>query len=151
MKRPIPTSAYVEHFDPELDHHRAWLQAELEQLVRHDPQALEEGGSLRRLWNRHQEGNLAAATGSRSPNPLVGVPCFQQRDSAKRSQRDRSCFSFSCAMLLEAIWPGSLPGSNGDDAYLAVVERYGDTTDATAQLQALANPLRHHRPAGAGR
>ncbi len=49
MNRPIPTWAYVEDFDPELDHHRAWLQAVLEQLVRHDPQALEEGVSLRRL------------------------------------------------------------------------------------------------------
>jgi hypothetical protein len=49
MNRPISAGDYVEHFDPELDHHRAWLQAVLEQLVRHDPQALEEGVSLRRL------------------------------------------------------------------------------------------------------
>jgi hypothetical protein len=139
MSRPIRAGDYVEHFDPELPHHRAWLQAVLEQLVGHDPQALEEGGSLRRLWIEHQEDTLAAATGSRHPNPLVGVPCFQQRDSAQRSQRDRSCFSSSCAMLLEAIRPGTLPGSNGDDAYLAVVQRYGDTTDANAQLQALAH------------
>jgi hypothetical protein len=139
MSSSIPASAYVEHFDPELPHHRAWLQAVLEQLVGHDPQALEEGGSLRRLWIEHQEATLAAATSSRHPNPLVGVPCFQQRDSAQRSQRDRSCFSSSCAMLLEALKPGTLPGANGDDAYLAVVQRYGDTTDANAQLQALAH------------
>jgi hypothetical protein len=147
MNRPIPAGDYVEHFDPELPHHRAWLEAVLEQLVSHDPQALQEGGSLRRLWIQHQQDTLAAeqaagqaaATGSRYPNPLVGVPCFQQRDSAQRSQRDRSCFSSSCAMLLEAIRPGTLPGVNGDDQYLAVVQRYGDTTDATAQLQALAH------------
>ena len=139
MNRPIRAGDYVEHFDPELPHHRAWLQAVLEQLVGHDPQALEEGGTLRRLWTQHKEDTLAAATGNRYPNPLAGVPCFQQRDSAQRSQRDRSCFSSSCAMLLEAIRPGTLPGSNGDDAYLAVVQRYGDTTDANAQLQALAH------------
>jgi hypothetical protein len=150
MSRPIRAGDYVEHFDPELDHHRAWLQAVLEQLVALDPAALEEGGSLRRLWVQHQEDTLAAgeaeaqaaATGSRPsrhPNPLVGVPYFQQRDSAQRSQRDRSCFSSSCAMLLESLKPGTLPGANGDDAYLAVVQRYGDTTDATAQLQALAH------------
>jgi hypothetical protein len=151
MNRPIPAGDYVEHFDPELPHHRAWLQAVLEQLVGHDPQALEEGGSLRRPWIEHQQDTLAAeqaaeqaaATGSRHPNrypnPLVGVPYFQQRDSAQRSQRDRSCFSSSCAMLLEALKPGTLPGVNGDDAYLAVVQRYGDTTDAGAQLQALAH------------
>jgi hypothetical protein len=149
MNRPIPAGDYVEHFDPELDHHRAWLQAVLEQLVALDPAALEEGGSLRRLWVQHQQSALAAgeaegqaaATGSRPsrhPNPLVGVPYFQQRDSAQRSQRDRSCFSSSCAMLLEALKPGTLPGANGDDQYLAVVQRYGDTTDAGAQLQALA-------------
>ena len=147
MTSPISAGDYVEHFDPELPHHRVWLQAVLEQLVSHDPQALEEGGSLRRLWIEHQQdtqatAEQAAATGSRPschPNPLVGVPYFQQRDSAQRSQRDRSCFSSSCAMLLEALKPGTLPGANGDDAYLAVVQRYGDTTDAGAQLQALAH------------
>ena len=69
----------------------------------------------------------------------MGVPYFQQRDCAQRSQRDRTCFSSSCAMLLEALKPGTLPGANGDDQYLAVVQRYGDTTDAGAQLQALAH------------
>jgi len=47
MSHPIPTGDYVEHFDPELPHHRAWLLAVLEQLVAHEPQALEEGGTLR--------------------------------------------------------------------------------------------------------
>ena len=98
----------------------------LEQLVCHDPQALEAGGALRRLWIQHQEATR------------VGVPYFQQRDSAQRSQRDRSCFSSSCAMLLDALKTGTLPGSNSDDQYLAVVQRYGDTTDANAQLQPLA-------------
>jgi hypothetical protein len=73
------------------------------------------------------------------PNPLVGVPRFQQRDSEQPSQRDRTCFSSSCAMLLEAIKPGTLKGANGDDQYLEVVQRFGDTTDARAQLRALAH------------
>jgi GH24 family phage-related lysozyme (muramidase) len=81
----------------------------------------------------------AAACVIRHPNPLVGVPRFQQRDSAQLAQRDRSCFSSSCAMLLEAIKPGTLKGPNGDDQYLAVVQRFGDTTDASAQLRALAH------------
>ena len=33
MSRSIPAGDYVEHFDPELPHHRAWLLAVLEQLV----------------------------------------------------------------------------------------------------------------------
>jgi len=310
MRRPIPAGDYVEHFDPEIPHHRAWLLAVLEQLVAHEPQALEEGGTLRRLWSAHQaaageapaplvdipaavavalplvkefegcrltaypdpegggepwtigwgstrdlqgrpfkegdrisqeeadallrsrleddwrrlrdcipiykalsvnrqaallsftyncgprwfgaqgfdtlskalkagqleavpaalmlyvnpggpseaglrrrrkaEGALWSASpeqgsppspdrGSSHPNPLVGMPRFQQRDSAQLAQRDRTCFSSSCAMLLEAIKPGTLKGANGDDQYLAVVQRFGDTTDANAQLQALAH------------
>jgi hypothetical protein len=75
----------------------------------------------------------------RHPNPLVGVPRFSQRDSAQLSQRDRTCFSSSCAMLLETLKPGTLKGANGDDQYLAVVQRFGDTTDASAQLRALAH------------
>lgn len=33
----------------------------------------------------------------------------------------------------------TLPDANGDDQYLAVVQRYGGTTDANTQLQALAH------------
>ncbi|MCS5698442.1 glycoside hydrolase family protein [Cyanobium sp. FGCU-52] len=319
MNHPIPAGDYVEHFDPELPHHRAWLLAVLEQLVAHEPQALEEGGTLRRLWTAHQaaagagpapvadipaavavalplvkefegcrleaypdpetggepwtigwgsttygdgspvkqgdrisqeladallagrlerdwrslrdcipvykalttnqqaallsftyncgpnwfgtgfstltkalqagaleqvpaalmlyvnpggpteaglrrrrkaEGALWSASPDRGgtgspdqgnnnppagggviqhPNPLVGVPRFQQRDSAQLAQRDRTCFSSSCAMLLEAIKPGTLKGGNGDDQYLAVVQRFGDTTDVNAQILALAH------------
>ncbi len=36
MSRPIPAGDYVEHFDPEIPHHRAWLLAVLEQLVAHE-------------------------------------------------------------------------------------------------------------------
>jgi GH24 family phage-related lysozyme (muramidase) len=314
MSRSIPAGDYVEHFDPEIPHHRAWLLAVLEQLVAHEPQALEEGGTLRRLWSARQaaaggepapvadipaavavalplvkefegcrltaypdpetgaepwtigwgstrdsqgrpfkegdrisqeqadallrsrleddwrrlrdcipvykalsvnrqaallsftyncgprwfgaqgfdtlstalkagqleavpaalmlyvnpggpseaglrrrkaEGALWSASSDRGstpspdrvppgpvgsyPNPLVGVPRFQQRDSAQLAQRYRTCFSSSCAMLLEAIKPGTLQGTNGDDQYLAVVQRFGDTTDANAQLRALAH------------
>jgi hypothetical protein len=108
----------------------------------------QEGGPLCRLWSTVPAedacGPAEAPSGSSGrphpyPNPLVGVPYFQQRDSAQRSQRDRTCFSSSCAMLLEAVKPGSLLGANGDDQYLAVMQRYGDTTDAGAQLQALAH------------
>lgn len=311
MSRSIPAGDYVEHFDPDLPHHRAWLLEVLEQLVAHEPQALEEGGTLRRLWTARQapaaeggsaplantpaavavalplvkefegcrltaypdpetggepwtigwgstrdsqgrpfkegdrinqeqadallrsrleddwrrlrdciptykalsvnrqaallsftyncgprwfgaqrfdtlsnalkagqleavpaalmlyvnpggpseaglrrrrkaEGALWSASpdqgskpspdrGSSHPNPLVGVPRFQQRDSAQLAKRDRTCFSSSCAMLLEAIKPGTLQGANGDDQYLAVVQRFGDTTDANAQISALAH------------
>ena len=68
-------------------------------------------------------------------NPLQ-VQFFSQRDSATEHAM-RMCFSSSCAMLLEALKPGTLKGPNGDDLYLGRVLRYGDTTEAPAQIKAL--------------
>jgi hypothetical protein len=68
MSRSIPAADYVEHFDPELAHHRAWLLSVLEQLVAHEPQALEEGGTLRRLWTA-QQGGLASSPVAALPLP----------------------------------------------------------------------------------
>jgi len=158
MSSSIPTSAYVEHFDPELAHHRAWLLAVLERLVASDPRALEEGGTLRRLWTDHQQSAVSATQSQqpRAPQPLpevsspvpasaeapcgnpLSVPWFCQLDSSTYQAR-RMCFSSSCAMLLAFLRPGVLSGANGDDQYLQRVLRYGDTTDAAAQLQALAS------------
>ncbi len=146
MSSPIPARDYVEHFDPELPHHRAWLLAVLEQLVAHDPKALEEGGILRRLWTARQKAVVAdppptpaspPAIAASHGNPL-SVPWFAQLDSATDQAR-RMCFSSSCAMLLTFIKPGVLTGSNGDDQYLARVRQFGDTTDAAAQIRALAS------------
>ena len=67
MSRSIPAGDYVEHFDPELAHHRAWLQAVLERLVALEPQALEEGGTLRRLWTARK-----AAYGA-APAPMADL------------------------------------------------------------------------------
>jgi len=158
MSNSIPAGDYVEHFDPELAHHRAWLLAVLERLVASDPRALEEGGTLRRLWTDHQQSAVSATQSQlpRRPLPLpetssgvhasaeaprgnpLSVPWFSQLDSSTDQAR-RMCFSSSCAMLLAFLRPGVLSGANGDDQYLQRVRRYGDTTDAAAQLQALAS------------
>ncbi|MEA5417355.1 C39 family peptidase [Synechococcus sp. BA-132 BA5] len=148
MSRPIPAGDYVEHFDTELAHHRAWLLAVLEHLVDHEPQALQEGGTLRRLWTADQAAETrspelttlvpaqAITTNSRG-NPF-SVPWFAQLDSATDQAR-RMCFSSSCAMLLAFLKPGVLSGPNGDDQYLARVHQFGDTTDPGAQIKALAS------------
>jgi hypothetical protein len=148
MSHPIPASAYVNHFDPALPHHRIWLLAVMEHLVAHEPQALEEGGTLRRLWTA-QQGGVASSPGPSLPipapprkppsraNPLP-VPWFAQLDSATDQAR-RMCFSSSCAMLLAFLKPGVLKGSNGDDQYLARVCQFGDTTDPAAQIKALVS------------
>ncbi|MEN9492286.1 MAG: Synechococcus phage [Pseudomonadota bacterium] len=72
----------------------------------------------------------------RSKSNPIQVRYFSQRDSATEHAL-RMCFSSSCAMLLEALKPGTLTGPNGDDAYLGRVLRYGDTTEATSQIKAL--------------
>lgn len=70
-------------------------------------------------------------------NPLQ-VPWYAQLDSATPEAR-RMCFSSSCAMLLQYLKPGTLKGPNGDDQYLKRVQTFGDTTDVTAQIKALAS------------
>ena len=126
---------------------REWKQVPAALMRYVNPGGPSEAGLRRRrkaeaaLWSAAPlKTNEAAAPQERGfPNPLVGVPRLGQRDSAQIAQRDRSCFSSSCAMLLEALKPGTLKGPNGDDQYLAVVQRFGDTTDANAQIKALAH------------
>lgn len=60
---------------------------------------------------------------------------FSQRDNYRDASR--TCFSSSCAMLLESLKPGTLPGDRGDDKYIQTVFSIGDTTEASVQLEAL--------------
>lgn len=67
------------------------------------------------------------------------VPYYSQRDSTVAGQANRMCFSSSCAMLVAYLRPGAISGASADDQYLKTVLRFGDTTDANAQLKALAH------------
>jgi GH24 family phage-related lysozyme (muramidase) len=60
------------------------------------------------------------------------VPYFSQRDNSKDPMR--TCFSSSCAMLLATLDPDAI---GSDDEYIKEVYKFGDTTEATAQLKAL--------------
>ena len=57
---------------------------------------------------------------------------FSQLDNGDQS--NRTCFSSSCAMLAKWYKPDSI---EDDLEYLAIVNRYGDTTQVQAQLDAL--------------
>jgi len=92
-------------------------------------------------WNWLQEqltadqlNTFAAAYRSAPPvstaNPLA-VPYQSQLDNAS-GQGSRECFSSSCAMA--AMFWGKV---KNDDEYNRVRAKYGDTTDAGAQLHAL--------------
>lgn len=61
----------------------------------------------------------------------IKVPYFSQLDNASGTGY-RECFSSSCAML--AAFHGKV---KGDDEYNTLRARYGDSTDAQAQLAAL--------------
>lgn len=74
------------------------------------------------------------------PDLILPVPYFSQRDSALPGQGPRMCFSSSCAMLLKYVKPKALPDSaNADDTYLQQVFKFGDSTEAWAQIRALAS------------
>ena len=67
------------------------------------------------------------------PKKLVlDVPYYSQRDNKKDPLR--SCFSSACAMLLKYVKPNSI---TSDDEYMVTVYKYGDTTEASAQVTAL--------------
>ena len=68
---------------------------------------------------------------------VIAVRYFSQRDNYRDASR--TCFSSSCAMLLETLKPGSCPGEKGDDIYVHRVFEFGDTTDAYVQVKALAS------------
>jgi uncharacterized protein YvpB len=70
---------------------------------------------------------------------LLKVPYYSQRDSNQPAQALRMCFSSSCAMLLSYLKPGAITGPAADDQYLKRVQQYGDTTEAGAQIKALAS------------
>lgn len=72
---------------------------------------------------------------SSAKSVTLRVPYFPQRDNYRDAYR--TCFSSSCAMLVEFLRPGTLPGSKGDDTYIRKVFSYGDTTHSDVQLRAL--------------
>lgn len=62
---------------------------------------------------------------------------YLQTDSATGNGY-RMCFSSTCAMAVKYLKPEALKGSNADDNYLKTVLKYGDTTQASAQIKACA-------------
>jgi len=74
----------------------------------------------------------AASNGASNGAIQLPVPYFSQRDNLQ--QADRTCNTSSCAMVAKFL------GANisGDDEYFQYVIKYGDTTDHSAQTQALA-------------
>jgi hypothetical protein len=125
----VRLTEHVKHTNLTLSHHIAFWNAVEAKLP---PGSLEASGELGSIWRASVSAKPPAIT-----NPLR-VPYYSQRDSGTQHAH-RMCFSSSCAMLLEALKPGTLVGANGDDIYLGRVFKYGDTTDSQAQIKALAS------------
>jgi hypothetical protein len=69
---------------------------------------------------------------------ILNVPQYYLQGDSRTIHGDRMCFSSSMAMGVKYLWPQSLLGSNADDDYLRTVLKYGDTTNAAAQVKAAA-------------
>ena len=67
---------------------------------------------------------------------VLSARYFSQRDNYRDASR--TCFSSSCAMLLEYL-KLALSWNQGDDIYVHRVFEYGDTTDAYVQVKALGS------------
>ncbi|QPN69923.1 C39 family peptidase [Synechococcus sp. CBW1108] len=95
-------------------------------VISADPEVLTEATPWRQTFSSAPPAPPAAA----HANPLP-VAWENQNDNASGTGY-RECFSSSCAML--ARYWGKV---TGDDAYNVIRARYGDSTDAQAQLAAL--------------
>jgi hypothetical protein len=67
---------------------------------------------------------------------VLNVPYYSQRDNVTSGNdtASRTCFSSSCAMAAKFLNPKSI---TGDDDYIKKRQKYGDTTDASAQIACL--------------
>ena len=97
------------------------------------------GGGNWFIYAPHWDGLPKASTDKKQTTggKVLDVPYFSQRDNYRDSSR--TCFSSSCAMLVEFLKPGTLPGSRGDDKYVEQVFKRGDSTDSSVQLRTLAH------------
>lgn len=86
-------------------------------------------------WEVEEKDQNTPPTPANSGEKVLDTRYFSQRDNYRDASR--TCFSSSCAMLLETLKPGTLPGERGDDKYVQTVFSIGDTTEAWVQLQAL--------------
>lgn len=96
----------------------------LDQRAGHVQIELPDGGGTWWVFGPHTEGlNLGVQ---------LKVPYQSQRDNYRDASR--TCFSSSCAMALMFLRPGVI---GSDDDYIEQVFRFGDSTDASAQIRAL--------------
>jgi GH24 family phage-related lysozyme (muramidase) len=127
---PIQLLNAVRHHKERAHQQEAWLQLE-RSLTAEQRNAFEE------VFRTHRTRSIEALKPQTPGRIQLPVPYLSQNDSVT-SQGSRMCFSSSCAMAAAFLKPAALNGPGQlDDQYLALVQRHGDTTDASAQVAAL--------------
>ena len=102
----------------------------------HTKVSLAYGGGNWFIYDDHWKGAKVNPTPvTKGEGVVLDTPYFSQRDNYRDA--GRTCFSSSCAMLVETLKPGTLPGDKGDDKYVQTVFSIGDTTEAWVQVKAL--------------
>lgn len=116
---------FFKYFDEKNPKHVAAVE-ELENILREKhPNLIQDSAN----WVRVYRTKLADS------NVVLDVPFYSQLDNY--TQKDKTCNSSCCAMVLEYLLPGTLNGLRGDDAYLKKVLQIGDSTDHTVQTKVL--------------
>jgi hypothetical protein len=113
--------------DPKNPKHRAAYDDLYEKIKALDPALLTDEANWVRIYRTKDEAKVPS---------VLDVPYFSQRDNYPSGDdtASRTCFSSSCAMAAKFLNPKSI---TGDDDYIKKRQKYGDTTDASAQIACL--------------
>lgn len=105
----------------------------------HSKVTLDYGAGIWYIYNPHWEvEGINAIDREANKHTILKVKYFPQRDS-RTTHAHRMCFSSSCAMMADYLNPNAIDvAEQEDDFYMKnYVFRYGDTTNSSAQIQAL--------------
>ena len=124
MAEPVRLSELFKYYKHGLPYQDAAVKMLEEKLMAAYPDLMSRDQEWFKVWS--QAGKQAA-----SKNLVLNVPYESQRDN-KSGTGFRECFSSSAAMV--AKFYGKV---GSDDEYNSIRSRFGDSTDASNQLQAL--------------
>jgi hypothetical protein len=123
VSAPIKLSDLFKYYKHGLPHQMAAVKMLEEKLMAVAPELMDRSQEWYKLWTQD---------GKQEPNGiLLNVPYQAQLDNTS-GQGQRECFSSSAAMV--AMYYGKV---KNDDEYNRIRARFGDTTDASAQVKTL--------------
>jgi hypothetical protein len=140
-REPVPSSDLADDEKVPSEEGKTYAKARaLRSINGHTLLDLPYGAGQWWLWDSHWSG-LGGATAAGEVR--LDVRYFSQRDN--KVDASRTCFSSSCAMLLNFLRPGTI---SGDDQYITEVYKRGDSTDSSVQVATLAHfglPVTYHQ------